>query len=499
MLKNRQLLFWLLVAVVVSRLLTMFSVPLADMTEPRYAEIARVMAATGDWITPWFHLNVPFWGKPPLSFWCQALSFKLFGVSEFTGRLPSWLATVGMLALVMRLASTLADRRVGLWAGLIFSTMALTYISAGTVMTDSFLALGTTLSLVSFAMVLSGHKRGWRWGPFIGLIIGLLAKGPLTLILLGTPVFFWALWSRGWKTLFTELPWGRGLLLTVVITLPWYIAAELKTPGFLDYFIVGEHIKRFLDPGWAGDLYGSAHSQPHGMIWLHFIGATFPWSLVGLAGLVIAWRHGALSGRLRSGLADVRIRLAVTSTLTAPVFFTLSGNILWTYVLPSLPFFAVLVAVGLSALGDAESPARGRAGLAAILLVPVIATVGGLYVSFDNLTLRTEKPIVATYNQRATVMTPALTYVGEPPFSALFYSAGKVRSVDLGELPRNDDGTAKCLPFMAVNKSDLKAFKALCPDAHAISHSKHYTLFQTPVVRTAPAKAPAPIDYTAAS
>ncbi|MDX1802353.1 MAG: glycosyltransferase family 39 protein, partial [Marinobacter sp.] len=215
MLKNRQLLFWLLVAVVVSRLLTMFSVPLADMTEPRYAEIARVMAATGDWITPWFHLNVPFWGKPPLSFWCQALSFKLFGVSEFTGRLPSWLATVGMLALVMRLASTLADRRVGLWAGLIFSTMALTYISAGTVMTDSFLALGTTLSLVSFAMVLSGHKRGWRWGPFIGLIIGLLAKGPLTLILLGTPVFFWALWSRGWKTLFTELPWGRGLLLTV--------------------------------------------------------------------------------------------------------------------------------------------------------------------------------------------------------------------------------------------------------------------------------------------
>lgn len=497
--KNRQLLFWLLVAVVASRLLTMFTVPLADMTEPRYAEIARVMAATGDWITPWFHLNVPFWGKPPLSFWCQALSFKLFGVSEFTGRLPSWLATLGMLALVMRLASTLADRRVGLWAGLIFSSMALTYISAGTVMTDSFLALGTTLSLVSFAMVLSGHKRGWRWGPFIGLIIGLLAKGPLTLILLGIPVFFWALWSRGWKILFTELPWWRGLLLTLVVTLPWYILAELKTPGFLDYFIIGEHIKRFLDPGWAGDLYGSAHSQPHGMIWLHFIGATFPWSLVGLAGLVIAWRHSRLRGPLRAGLADTRIRLAVTSTLTAPVFFTLSGNILWTYVLPSLPFFAVLVALGLASLVEAQSPARGRAGLIAILLVPVIATAGGLYVSIDSLTLRTEKPIVAAYQQRATASTPALTYVGEPPFSALFYSAGEVRSLGLDQLTRNVAGGNGCLPFMAVNESDIKSFNALCPDARAISHSKHYTLFETPAAKASTTRATAPVDYTAAS
>ncbi len=484
MFNNRQWLFWLLVAVVASRLLTMFSVPLADMTEPRYAEIARVMASTGDWITPWFHLNVPFWGKPPLSFWCQALSFKLFGVSEFTGRLPSWLATLGMLALVMRLATTMADRRVGLWAGLIFFTMTLTYISAGTVMTDSFLALGTTLSLVSFAMVLSGHKRGWRWGPFIGLIIGLLAKGPLTLILLGMPVFFWALWNRGWKTLFTELPWGRGLLLTLVVSLPWYIAAELKTPGFLDYFVVGEHIKRFLDPGWAGDLYGSAHSQPHGMIWLHFIGATFPWSLVGLAGLVVAWRHAGLRGPLRSGLADSRIRLAVTSTLTAPVFFTLSGNILWTYVLPSLPFFAVLVALGLSALGETQSRARGRAGLAAILVVPVIATVGGLYVSFDSQTLRTEKPIVAAYEQHATSATPALTYVGKPPFSALFYSAGAIRSITLDDLANQRRDASSCLPFMAVNRAVIENFLAVCPGAKAIARSKRYTLFQSPAAHS---------------
>ncbi|NLZ11765.1 MAG: glycosyltransferase family 39 protein, partial [Alcaligenaceae bacterium] len=46
-------------------LLAMVMMPLADTTEPRYAEIARLMAASGDWITPWFEPGVPFWGKPP--------------------------------------------------------------------------------------------------------------------------------------------------------------------------------------------------------------------------------------------------------------------------------------------------------------------------------------------------------------------------------------------------------------------------------------------------
>ncbi|HCW90690.1 MAG TPA: phospholipid carrier-dependent glycosyltransferase, partial [Marinobacter sp.] len=88
-------LFWLLVSVLLIRLGLTAILPLADTTEPRYAEIARIMAETGDWITPWFDYGVPFWGKPPLSFWTQAASFRLFGVTEFAGRLPSWLATLG--------------------------------------------------------------------------------------------------------------------------------------------------------------------------------------------------------------------------------------------------------------------------------------------------------------------------------------------------------------------------------------------------------------------
>ena len=156
-------LLWLLVSVLAARLGLSALLPFADTTEPRYAEMARIMAETGDWITPWFDIGVPFWGKPPLSFWTQALSFKLFGVSEFAGRLPSWLANVGIVWLVYNLRRYLhpdplghGAKTQGLWAALIYTTTALGFLSAGTVMTDSFLALGTSLTLVSLIIRLQG-------------------------------------------------------------------------------------------------------------------------------------------------------------------------------------------------------------------------------------------------------------------------------------------------------------------------------------------------------
>ncbi|MDR4127304.1 ArnT family glycosyltransferase [Yanghanlia caeni] len=86
---------WLTLVIVLSLpLVSMELVPFYDTSEPRYAEIARVMAQSEDWITPWFDVDVPFWGKPPLSFWAQALSMKVLGVTEFAGRFPSWLCLI---------------------------------------------------------------------------------------------------------------------------------------------------------------------------------------------------------------------------------------------------------------------------------------------------------------------------------------------------------------------------------------------------------------------
>ena len=101
---------WFMAVVIGIRLLAMDWMPLRDTTEARYGEVALLMFTTNDWITPWFAPDVPFWGKPPLSFWAQALSFKLFGVSEFAARLPALLVTLATVWLTWCMARTAVPR-----------------------------------------------------------------------------------------------------------------------------------------------------------------------------------------------------------------------------------------------------------------------------------------------------------------------------------------------------------------------------------------------------
>ena len=125
-------------------------------------------------------------------------------------------------------------------------------------------------------------------GFFIGLALGLLAKGPVALILTILPIGAWALWTRNIQAAISRLPWLSGGVLLAVLVVPWYWAAERATPGFLDYFLIGEHWKRFTQPGWTGDLYGAAHARPRGVIWAFWLGVALPWSLAAVAWLARA-------------------------------------------------------------------------------------------------------------------------------------------------------------------------------------------------------------------
>lgn len=115
---------------------------------------------------------------------------------------------------------------------------------------------------------------------FVGLAIGLMSKGPLALVLTGFPITLWTVWNREWKNVWNSLPWIKGALLMLALSLPWYLLAERQTPGFLHYFIVGEHFQRFTVKGWQGDLYGSGHASPLGTIWLYGLTMFLPWTLL---------------------------------------------------------------------------------------------------------------------------------------------------------------------------------------------------------------------------
>ncbi len=445
-------LLWLAGLVMALRLLTMALLPMSDTTEPRYAETARLMAESGDWITPWFEPGVPFWGKPPLSFWAQAGAIELFGLHDFAVRLPSWLAMLGILWLSWQLARRQGGERLGQLSVFILASMALPFVSAGAVLTDPFLTLGTTLSLVALALSMEpGAPAGWRWAFFAGLAIGLLAKGPLAVVLVGLPVLVWALWQGHWRDLWRALPWWRGSLLTAFIAVPWYVAAELKTPGFLDYFLIGEHLRRFIDPGWAGDLYGSAHDEPRGTIWLFLLWASLPW---GPVGAVLLGRNLLTPPRraaLRRSLHDSALRLLIPAAFAPALFFSMSGNILWTYVLPGLPFLAILVARGLlPALGG--SAMRGAAAMLGMLL-PLTITALGLHLAANPGKLDSAFALVEAVPLQHDGSIETLHWLGDVPFSAHYYSRRGVRQVRPEDLDALADEASPLL--VAARARDL--------------------------------------------
>lgn len=125
-----------LVAAFCLRLLLLGAYPLMDTTEVRYAEIARKMLELNDWITPWFGYEVPFWGKPPLSFWVTALSFKLFGINEFAARFPHYLCGVCIVWFVWRWAAAHVSGREAAYASILLTGSLLYFVSSGLVMTD---------------------------------------------------------------------------------------------------------------------------------------------------------------------------------------------------------------------------------------------------------------------------------------------------------------------------------------------------------------------------
>ena len=345
---SSRLIVALIISVLAIRLVAMAIYPVMDTTEARYAEISRLMVSSGDWAVPQFHNGVPFWGKPPLFAWLTAGSFKILGLNEFAARLPHFLLGLASLWLVFRCQQQSVSNKKQWLAVLILASTPLFFVSSGAVMTESGLLFSTTLAMTGFWLgtrpeQVNSRRSGWGLLFFAALGIGLLAKGPIALVLAGLPIFAWVLSGRHWRLLL-NLPWMPGLLLMMAIALPWYIVMERQSPGFIQYFIVGEHFLRFIQPGWQGDLYGNAHSEAPGMIWLLWFQATAAWGLL-LA--FIAGRHAASCWRNRKWLSPALThwqRYLLCWMLAPMVFFSFSGNILWTYVISGLPAFALLLA-----------------------------------------------------------------------------------------------------------------------------------------------------------
>jgi 4-amino-4-deoxy-L-arabinose transferase-like glycosyltransferase len=412
-------LLWVAIAAAfAARFLLLGTFPLMDPTESRYAEIARQMFAQGDFVTPWIEPGVPFWGKPPLSFWMTAASFGLFGVNDFAARLPHWLGGLVVAGLAWQWLAP-RSRREAVLAVALLAGARLLFVSAGAVMTDMALAVGLMGVMRGYWMALHGpreHRFREQALMFAGFAIGLLAKGPIALMALA-PIAAHAWTSGGLSRAMREIRWVTGFLAVLACVLPWYLAAEARTPGFLQYFIVGEHWKRFVDSGWQGDLYGHAHAFPRGTIWAFAVLAFLPWSIV-LP--VMAWKRRRNGARAPAEDRSFRLYLWLWA-LVPGVVFTLSGNVLWTYVLPAMPPLAMLAAMFLNRQPAATAPERTVAAGVGLVTAATVAVVAAFNLGgWDDH--RSMKTLVAEY--RAVSRGEPLVFFRQVPYSASFYSAG---------------------------------------------------------------------------
>lgn len=399
------------------RFILIGAVPLLDKTEARYAEISRIMVATSEWVVPQVDFGFPFWAKPPLSMWFSALSYELFGISELAARLPSFLMQV-LLLLFLGIWAKKRGYSAVLLAFILLSTPEF-LIHTGVVSTDTALSFCVVVAMLSFWEALQQNANSyWKYLFYIALGFGLLAKGPIMLLITLPPILIWVLLNKiSVVRILRTLKWKTGILLTLIIALPWYIFAELKSPGFLNYFIIGEHFRRFFDPSWTGDLYGVSHKQARGTIWLFLLLFAFPWIQLVLYRL---WktRKAILKNEWTSFL--------VLWLLWIPVFFTFSTSILHTYILPAICPMAILA---LQAWKEIKFK-KTWLGVGAVFPITLLLVSAAFFLTKDtHKYLNTDKYLIRGISQESLENSVPLYYWKSKSYSGQFYSKALAQTV----------------------------------------------------------------------
>ena len=351
--------------------------PLRDPDEGLYATIAREMVERGDWLTPRFN-GLPYLEKPPLYYWLTALTYQLFGFSEWGVRLWSGVGALGTVFFTTLLGREAFGARVGFAAGLICATSLGVFLYGRVVGVDLLFTALFTLGILCFLRWTRTGRTALLVGFYLAAALAVLTKGALGLLLPSLVVggFFLLTGSRP-RLGGLGVWWGVPLLLALVV--PWHLWASRANPGFLSYYVVETHVVRFLR--------GTAAIEdevPLSTIGFLLVSLVWflPWSLfLPSATVALGRRWRSMPGLERSGWTLVCLWAGAVVGL-----FSLSAFRLEHYALPAFPALALLVA-GLWSQGRAGwlvgAPlALGGAG--ALLLA--IATLGfGGALTLDRL------------------------------------------------------------------------------------------------------------------
>ena len=298
--------------------------------EGRYAEMAREMLVTGDWVTPRYN-GYKYFEKPPLQVWATAITFQVFGIGDWQARL--WSALTGFLTILAIgfTGTRIYNARAGWLAAVVLASSPMWVISGHFNSLDMGLSAFLVAALCSllFAQTTDNKSssRNWMWICWVFMALATLSKGVIGAVIPAMVLIAYSISTWDWK-IWTRLRLLSGLILFLLITTPWFVLVAQRNPEFLEFFFIHEHLQRFTQ---------DAHSRTGPIYYfvpLLLIGI-LPWALQIPGSIAQAWQERRRE--FSSGW------LLVCWSVMIFAFFSVSHSKLPGYIIPIFPALALLI------------------------------------------------------------------------------------------------------------------------------------------------------------
>ncbi|ELR98356.1 glycosyltransferase family 39 protein [Gloeocapsa sp. PCC 73106] len=345
---NKSAWLWCGAIAFIAFLVNLGSTGLVDETEPLFAEAARGMKVSGDWITPYFNGETRF-DKPPLVYWGMAIAFHLLGVNEWGVRLPSALGAIAVCFLAFYTVLRFHPKGSYLVPP-IFAFNLHTLIWARTGVSDMLLTGCISSALLCFFW---GYSRGdqlktspsltqfpsnWYLAFYILLALAVLTKGPVGLILPGLIVVAFLIYTGNMKAVLGEMGIIWGTIIFLGLSVPWYVLVILRHGNsYISNFFGYHNLERFTSVV-------NRHSAPWYFYFLVILVLFAPWSVylpVAIA-RVKFWRRRFWRLQPRSQQLSL---FALVWFVTVFGFFSIAVTKLPSYTLPLIPAASILVSL----------------------------------------------------------------------------------------------------------------------------------------------------------
>lgn len=375
-----------------------WSLPLIDRDEPRFAEATREMLERGDWVVPYFNNEYRF-DKPPLIYWLQASSYRIFGENEFAARLPSVVAAALTCVLTYFLGQHLLPERYALAAAVLFGFCLQMVVHGKAAVADMVMILFYVSSAFAAWALLFGSENRPRihqlllW-LLLGVLLGagFLTKGPVAWLPI-IPMVATAFLLKRPGTFYVGVI--AVLVVAAGVVLTWAWPALVRTEGAYLQVGIGKHVVgRSLDVmegHGVGGLLGYLVTLPFFAITI--FASFFPGSIW------LIWLTRRLMHRKFQSPGHY---FMLANFLVVFVIFTLVSTKLPHYILPGLPFLALLLMMHWHADGRSLRPIFRWSFGTAIITASLILVLAPI--------LRSAQPSLQLAQTSAHLLEPSMEF-----------------------------------------------------------------------------------------